>query len=481
VYEELSGAEGRQIFYRAERFDAARLFSGSVPQVEINRDGYRLNDLSIGGLAVIAGRTAELTCGVGEQVPIRLRLGNTVLHEGSGRICRIDPTPLGEKVALHLTDSYFDIPHIVAQSKEASLRRELDGRLGMGPGVVDPAYRQYCIDVLHLLRRYRFALEKFGATANEPGDKANGADTTDILAMCEEHILPQCRDLWRRGNELVRPLMGNPDALDATKRFTELIITPEFLAGPIWQRCYEKPLGYPGDFQVMNYAYSGRREGDTPYAKLLHGIGQDEMESIATRMMTMQQIIAQTVAERPGDEPVRITSLASGPAQEIVNYLRLRSLPRPAHFTLVDQDCHALSSAYHQTYPEVVRLKGSARVECLHASFSQLLRTNHLFKRIGTQDLIYAVGLLDYLGERTARLLLSSLYKRLAPGGRLVIANVTDGRNAFLWPAEFVCDWSLIYRNRDDMRRLTDGIDSPEIKITEDPNGKVYFLHIKKA
>jgi hypothetical protein len=480
VYEELSGAEGRRVFYRAERFDAARLFGGIVPQVEINHGGYRLNDLSIGGLAILAGRATEFTCEVGAQVPIRLRLGGTVLHEGRGRICRIDPTPLGEKVALHLTDSYFDIPRIVAQSKEASLRRELDGWLGAGPERVEPEYRQHCIDVLHLLRRYRFAIEKFGAPANESSDEANSACTADVLSLCEERILPQCRALWRRGNELVRPLMDDPEALDATKRFTELIVTPEFLAGPIWRRCYDKPLGYPGDYQVMNYVYSRQPEGETPYTRLLHRIGLDGMESIAARMVTMQQVIARTVTERPGSEPVRIASLACGPAQEVVNYLRLRSLPRPVHFTLIDQDCHALSHAYHQTYPEVVRLKGRGRVECLHTSFSQLLKTNHLFQRIGPQDLIYAVGLLDYLGERAARSLVAGLYERLTPGGRLVVGNVKDARNGFLWPAEFVCDWSLVYRNEDEMRRLADNIDSPLVEVRTDSSSQVCFLHLSK-
>jgi hypothetical protein len=67
--------------------------------------------------------------------------------------------------------------------------------------------------------------------------------------------------------------MDTPDVLRATKLFTEQVLTPEFMGGPIWNRSYRKPFGYPGDFQMMNYVYEWLPRGATVYEKLLHRLG----------------------------------------------------------------------------------------------------------------------------------------------------------------------------------------------------------------
>ena len=93
AYEDLVGEEGRRVFYRAERYKARELFRRILPKVQINRIPRRLHDVSMSGLSVLADRTAEWSGEPGDVVPVRLSLGTAVLHEGTGRICRIEPTP----------------------------------------------------------------------------------------------------------------------------------------------------------------------------------------------------------------------------------------------------------------------------------------------------------------------------------------------------------------------------------------------------
>ncbi len=63
-------------------------------------------------------------------------------------------------------------------------------------------------------------------------------------------------------------------------------------------------------------------------------------------------------------------------------------------------------------------------MNCLHTSFGQLLKTGELFGKLAPQDLIYTVGLIDYLAARRAKALVSSLYQHLAPGGTLIVGNM---------------------------------------------------------
>lgn len=478
-YEDLSGAEGPGVRYRPERFQARALYGQFPPEVEIGGIAHKILDLSMSGLAV-AVRRDQLDIGEpGTELELRLLDQDEELFRGRARVCRVEPTPFHTKVALHLIAGYLDVPKTVAQHRKLLVQHTV----GAGPGV-DPRYREHCADVLHLLRRHRAAL---GEVERSPVSDYIDREKLDaeLLPLCEERLLPEWREIWHAGNALAAPLMTDPAKLRAAKRYTELVLTPEFMPGPLWRRGYEKPLGYPGDFEMMNSVYAWDREGECAYGKLMHRIGLDVAECISTRMVLMEQAIAEAVgaksgAAESGDDPVRITSLGCGPAQEVMNYLRIKSRPRRVEFTLIDQDELALSCAYARTYPEVVRLGDEASVNCLHISFSQVMRAGPLFQKLPLQDLIYSVGLVDYLSARRARALVTDLYDQLAPGGLLIVGNMRDMPHGNLWPLEFIIDWSLIYRDAKEMRDMAGGVDPAGLDLRTDPTGRIYLLRMRK-
>lgn len=474
TYDELSGAQGKRVFYRAERYRVQDLFKKAVPELLIEHSPYSLHDLSLSGLAAYAARTTNDVCEPGMQVAVQLGLRGIPLFEGTGEVARTEPTSFGTKVAIKLLDC-LNVSQLVSKYQEILIRTDL-AEFGAEEVLasVSPEYRTLCADIVHLLRTYRANLDRFMATRPDPVAAA------EMLAACEERILPVWRKLWYRGNELVEPLMGDPKAMRAAKRFTELVVTPEFMAGVIWKRSYEKPLGYPGDFQIMNMVYDWRREGSGPYEQLLHRMGQDAGKFVATRMHMIRQAIAATML-RPADHPIRIASLGCGPAREVVEYLQISDLPQAAQFTLIDQDYDALSLAYEKTYPSTIRLHGKASVSCLQASFGQLLNTGELFGKLAPQDLIYTVGLVDYLAPRRAKAIVTSLYHHLAPGGTLLVGNLTKSPHGTLWPMEFLMDWSIVYRDDAEMRALVDdSLGAIEVSTSLDSTGTVCMLSLRK-
>ena len=479
TYERLSGASGRRIFYRAERFKARDLFPQAAARVEIDNTQLALEDLSMTGFSAIAPGSALWAPRIGDEFSVRLLLDDMVLHEGRARVCRIGRQKCGVRVGLGLTSDYLDIAEVISKRNRLLLDLEIDCGLVADEGLIDPAYRKLTADVLHLLRNFRAILERHELRGNG-SSRVSQSSTDEALAICEERIIHAWREHWEHANALVTPVMSAPDRLRATKRFTELVLTPEFMDGPIWRRSYEKPLGYPGDYQVMNYVYDWRREGASATGRLLHRAGLEVAECIGTRMRMLQQMIADEIAARGADTITHIASIGSGPAREVSNYLQADEISGKASFTLIDQEHEALEQAYGEIYPQTTRHEGRATVQCLNLSFVELAKKNRVFPGVGPQDFIYSVGLVDYLTDHRASGLVASLYDRLAPGGRLVIGNMRKTSLSNLWPMEFICDWSVHYRDESAMWAMVEGLQADSLKLETDPTGRVYMLSLRK-
>ena len=480
-YEELSGAEGRRVFYRAERFEARDLFPRIRPRLSIEGTHFELENISMSGLAARARLPEGAPDNLGDTLAVRLDGEAGPLFEGRGSLRRIETNGLDTRIALSFSGGYLDVSTLVTRYNEMLLKRELNGGLSHILEFVPPDYRRHCVDVLHLLRGYRSTLARFESTAVHEGEQPDRERLEKLFSMAEDRLLPEWRTHWYAANELVRPIMRETAILPAAKTFTENVLTPEFMGGPIWNRSYRKPLGYPGDYLMMNYVYEWRPRGATVFERLLHRIGLEVAECIATRMVMVQHNIARVIAAKANAAaPARILSLGCGPAQEVMNYLEAPRPSAPFEITLVDQDRDALGYAYERLYPKIVGLGDGSTVRCLQVSFVELMKANGSFLSLAPQDLIYSVGLIDYLSMKRVKNLLRSLYDKLAPGGLLAIANMADVPTGNQWPMEFICDWSLHYRSEAEMREIASAVPDAAVEIDPDPTGRVYMLYLRK-
>jgi extracellular factor (EF) 3-hydroxypalmitic acid methyl ester biosynthesis protein len=95
-------------------------------------------------------------------------------------------------------------------------------------------------------------------------------------------------------------------------------------------------------------------------------------------------------------------------------------------------------------------------------------------------DFIYCAGLFDYLTDGACRQLLGVCWDSLAPGGFLVATNV-DSSRPFQHMLEFLLDWHLNYRNREQMLKLV----PPEVPdgafgLSSDATGVNLFLELRR-
>ena len=468
IYEELEGASDRRIRYRSPRFAATELFPMETPSVTILNTDFALHNLSMTGLAVLGANDNALE--VGTSAPVTMRYGSKTIFEGQGRIVRSEDYGGGAQFGVCLEGDYLDIPQLREVHREHLIARQIVPQRLRTARLVPEAYRRACADAIDLVR----SCEPFLEEANDLlPDEERG-----ILDTVENEITPLWLDLCREIDPILADVSQDADALDALKRFTERVVTPEFMAGPIWKRAFMKPLGYPGDYGVMDYIYSGRDVGATSYGRLLHRLGVASLDCVETRMMMMRDMLSELLSESGLSSAMSITSIGCGGSEEVRQALR-RPVGRHAQFTLIDQDDRALNASFERIHPETLRIGDQVSVNCLQTGFQRLVDPSSIGQLIPPQDLIYSLGIPDYLKQSRAKRFCRSLYKQLKPGGQLVVANVQDLPDNGRWRAECIADWKLIYRTWDEMSELARDLDGT-FEVREDPTRKVLMLSIRK-
>ena len=478
AYEELKGSTGREIWFRAPRYEARKLFPHLPPRVQLRSSLHKLHDISLGGLSILCSHTAEDIPDVGEILPLAVQQSGYTIFESNARVSRREHTVFGSKLAFSFVNGFVEFDKLLSRNVQAQIAMQSALLAGEANQLVPKDYRLFCADLLKLLGSYRDLLDENMALAEQ---FERDFDLDGAYEACEARLVQHWRSLWRTGNDLVKDIMGERDAVEATKAFTEVVVTPEMRGGAIWDRSYAKPLGYPGDFEVMNQVYDWQRKGANVYQMLVHRLGLEVAECIKTRMEVVRATIAKVVNEKGNARAARILSLGSGPAREVEQYLSGSALKhRRVEFTLIDQEQAALKYAVEKTYPHVLNAMGQARVQCLNMSFADILRGAGALGALPPQDLIYSVGLIDYLADRRAAGLVRQLYETLAPGGLLLIGNMNETALSNLWPMEFIADWTLNYRSDAEMLAWTEGLDAAEAWTETESTDRVRLLFVRK-
>lgn len=486
-YEELMGALGRAIFFRPERRRVRDLLSRDArPQLLVDGKEFPLFDLSMNGVSLIS-RDGIQPWPVGTELDLTLLLYNKEVYKGRARVARVEPGPKkGSRIGFGLTNGFLDLPEILRQDEEG----RLENQLKFGPEYwrtrIPRGFQEAVSRAVHFLQFYRQTLDR-----HEARHKAGGGGGSEAIAGLQERALLALREPWaeiqRAASRAAVECLPDRDVLLAAKDHTETLVTPILLPCPMVHRAYTKPLGYSGDYQVMLYYYNNALEGDSVFARVFHKFAVEHPLSagVRTRKDFVIELIEREhrryLALQESDSVFRVASLGCGPAWEVSDFIeRQKGWPGQVVFTLIDQEDEALSIAYHQSQRQVQATGANAAIHCLNLSFIQVLRDPSLVPIEHPQHFIFATGLFDYLRESTAQVLIRALYEQLASGGLLAVGNAVSPNDHF-WSPEFILDWTMLYRTREEMLRLGELLpDTAELDVAVEPGKAYYFLIVRK-
>lgn len=510
-YEELEGAAGREVFFRPQRYRAADLEPVQL-RVRVGRDGsareLAWHDIAQGGLAVQwpaqwpdPALDLELT--------VEIFADDRLLHSADARVAAVragDDTPL---TGLALLGSPIDIDALLNLRDLRRWRPSEGSDLGLGHAAwrVDGhaefraavgSFRLFLEDARQQLAALERALPWAVVHGEGPGsDQRSAVPYNAQPGWLGESNQARAALVDRLLVEFVPEVLGHFAAIDAAmrsansddnarlKRYSLRHLHDLLMPAPLLHRAWSKPLGYPGDFECMNYMYFRPFEGHDLYAKAVHLASCASLPAAAVRARKdlVKAAIRGVLADPPAGRPVRIVSIAAGPSQEIYELLsESPELPGPIEIVLFDQDRVALAFAQRRLAALVER-HGPRRVKLvvLQDSIRRLIHDPSLFANLGPFDLVFSSGLFDYLRRDLAAQLVGIFYSQLAPGGRALVGNMAP-HNPARWVFEHHLDWTLLYRTPEQMLDFGRvGAPQGHHSVVEDATGLNPYLVVQRS
>ncbi len=269
---------------------------------------------------------------------------------------------------------------------------------------------------------------------------------------------------------------------EKVKRFRQIFAKRyrvHFLHGEYPRWSYEKPLGYPGDYQIIENIYKNQLRS-SGYDALWDHYFLQMAASRATRQrkQDLKNIISDNI-EQGKARQIRIMNLGSGTAREIKELLKTASREAYANVFFDCYDFEKKAIEYAQ--------KGLAKYKNVNFFKKDLIRLalkNDIQKDIGYKyDLVYSSGLFDYFNKKVAVRLIKNLRKILKKEGVLVIANYGEKKNnPSAGLMEWAIDWFLVYRTENELRDLflRAGFADEEINVTSQENRTVLYCFARK-
>jgi extracellular factor (EF) 3-hydroxypalmitic acid methyl ester biosynthesis protein len=234
---------------------------------------------------------------------------------------------------------------------------------------------------------------------------------------------------------------------------------------PFAQRVYSKPLGYAGDFEMMNLIYRSENLGKTLFARCLqrYYINEPSAQAVRNRVDYFAEKITELVKSHPETgEPIRILSVACGPAMEWQKLVPVLPDNVQLEVDLLDQDEQALLSTQRQIKRLLARYPEKS------------IRFRYLNKAI-KNIIVRGTERQNYDSAMAASRLLDSV----KPGGRLIIGNFNVG-NPNQLVMDYALDWPLIYRSKEDLIDLFKYLEG-SILIESEPLGINLFCVITRT
>jgi len=311
-------------------------------------------------------------------------------------------------------------------------------------------------------------------------------DVKDSENISEDRIL----HIEQFGNKLVKKGDNLTKQINDKKVIRKIKETFRHLGGDwfyqseIMRKGFKKIRGYPGDFEMMNFVYNNCAVTNTtigmcfdrfllsnPYAAAVRG-RKNKMVEILERKF-------QALKSSQGN--FKLLNLACGPSREIQElFAKKIKVNVKTEYVCLDLDKEALDFSRQAlaNVPENVKMK------FLQENILELLKKPKDYQdKLGERDIVYSIGLADYLPDKIMRKMINSCFTFLKPQGELILAFKITEKDPFApVPPDWFCDWKFVPRSENDVEELfaASNIKNYSIKKEQEETGIIQYFSIKK-
>jgi extracellular factor (EF) 3-hydroxypalmitic acid methyl ester biosynthesis protein len=380
---------------------------------------------------------------------LTIRSGERSIYKGKAVVTSLLNTGLMAVVSVVLVDEWADLNMV---------RGDLSRVAEEARRFVDDWQDRFRIG-----RSYQVAISEFRAFLAETARWADQADMSDALPRNADGRLRE--DVF---NDLAGPIMEKgreyfvwlqeegglvtPEDSVAHRNFAQTALHPLLLRAPFVYRTFAKPLGYAGDYEMVNQMISDPREGQNTYFQIINAFFLKAAVAQAHRnridILLNYLMKAATTAAEQGRQ-VNILNVGCGPAIEIQRFIEQHPNPQSISFTLIDFSQETLD--YTKGRIEEVSKRTGKKVvvkyvnESVHQLLKRAVKRDDLLQDT-TFDFVYCAGLFDYLSDKVCSRLLQYFVNRSNSGGTVMVTNV-HANNPHKNVMEHLLEWHLIYRD----------------------------------
>ena len=385
-----------------------------------------------------------------------------------------------------LHDGWADVDFTSHGVQGEKLREELSSFIQQWQKLykVLPEYKLIVADMHTFLSELRLWLDQveLGIRSAPSGDRWQLEQ--QVIEEVAKPVIPAINMFFEKFEAIVENI--EHDLLPMHRAYMKRQLHPVVLCSPFAYRTFTKPLGYAGDYEMVNMLVRSPYEGSTLFAKIVNlwFIEQPPAEAHRNRVNYLtQKLLEETVRVTAQGKTARIFNLACGPGVEVQGFLTEQRISDQAHFTMLDFNEETLQHVSGALNEIKNRHHRTTSIRLLKKSVHHLLKESGKAIERGAADqydFVYCAGLLDYLPDTVCKRLMSLMYDWLAPGGLLLATNV-DVSNPLRHGMDHLLDWHLNYRNASEARALYPAqAPGGSASVRSDMTGVNLFIEVRK-
>ncbi len=346
-----------------------------------------------------------------------------------------------------------------------------------------PEYKVVLTDMQSFLSDLRFWMDQveLGIRSAPSGDRTKLE--SDVIHQLRDPVVPMITELFDQFEAI--SLKVEDELRPAHITLGRRQLHPLLLSSPFVYRTFTKPLGYAGDYEMVNMMFRSEAEGGSLFAKIVNAYALQLPPIVAHRnriSYLSDKLVEESLRATREKRPMRVFNLGCGPAHEIQQYLAKGSVSDVGDFVLADFNDETVAYSNAGLNEVRRRYNSQAKIQVVKRTAHQLIKQADRAAQTsqGEQyDMVYCAGLFDYLSDRVCRKLMDVFYSMLAPGGLLIATNVDVHPSR--GEMEYFLEWHLIHRNTEQMRSLAPEYSNPEnVKLLRDETGVNIFLEVRK-
>jgi len=305
-------------------------------------------------------------------------------------------------------------------------------------------------------------------------------EATDIFNKQLQEIEKRCSDPEKNPDRLLNDItMAISDVLRACENFEREVQDKDIIrdarvrfhgkTNAILSKSYcinrarTWPQGYQGDYKTLEIIYKNMPLSENiGYFLDLYSLNLSLSIGVRNRIKKLEEILRDEISVR---KLPSVLNIACGSCREIFS-LAPDIEKTGAKVTCIDLDNDALSFAANRLSYTSISPLSSNQVTLRKYNALRMFDDELNMMEFGKQDIIYSVGLFDYVNDDFFVRLLGTLYRLLNPGGKL-IAVLPDAEQYRSQDYHWIVDWDgLLQRSKKDYDNLLCRAGIPESALT---------------